>query len=289
MKPAAFKYHSPSTLDEALATLARVAPDDGRVLAGGQSLVPAMALRLAFPQHLVDINGIAELRKLQVEEGALVIGAGVRHAAFHEPVVDGPLGVLLARTVRSIAHYPIRTRGTFCGSVANADPASEWCVACMALDATLIAASVRGRRKIAARDFFAGMLATTLEPDEMLVEVHVPLLPATARVGFYEFSRRAGDFGIAIGLAVYELDGGVMRNARVAVGGVEAHARRVAEGERLLDGRMPEIAAFTEAAAAAAAAMTPYETEAETVTYKRDLTGTVVRRALEQAAGLGWT
>src|SRR5688572_21025859 len=126
MKPAPFEYHAPRTIDEAVAALARVAPEDGRVLAGGQSLVPAMALRLALPAHLVDINGVQGLDRTASEGNELAIGACVRHAAFERPVVDGPLGVLLARVVRHIAHYPIHTRGTFCGSLANADPASEW-------------------------------------------------------------------------------------------------------------------------------------------------------------------
>src|SRR5262249_26309142 len=117
MKPARFSYHSPTTVDEAVALLAKLAPDDGRVLAGGQTLVPTMAFRLARPAHLVDINGIAALTRLAVDGGKLVIGACVRHIAFRGPVVDGPLGKLLAVVVRHIAHYPIRTRGTFCGSI----------------------------------------------------------------------------------------------------------------------------------------------------------------------------
>ena len=127
MKPAPFRYHAPKTVEEAVATLAEVAGEDGRVLAGGQSLVPIMAFRLARPAHLVDINGIAALARLAVDGDKLSIGACVRHAAFHKPVVDGPLGRLLSAVVRHIAHYPIRTRGTFCGSLAHADPASEWC------------------------------------------------------------------------------------------------------------------------------------------------------------------
>src|SRR5438270_318195 len=126
MKPAPFRYHAPRTIDEAVATLAEFAPEDGRVLAGGQSLVPTMAFRLARPTHLVDINGVEELERIEVEGGALTIGACVRHEAFRRPVVEGPLGMLLANVVRHIAHYPIRTRGTFCGSIAHADPASEW-------------------------------------------------------------------------------------------------------------------------------------------------------------------
>jgi aerobic carbon-monoxide dehydrogenase medium subunit len=123
MKPASFRYHAPKTVDEAVALLAEVAQDDGRVLAGGQSLVPTMAFRLAKPAHLVDINGVKALDCISVAGGKLAIGACVRHSAFHKPVCDGPLGKLLAEVVRHIAHYPIRNRGTFCGSLAHADPA----------------------------------------------------------------------------------------------------------------------------------------------------------------------
>src|SRR5262245_24996511 len=138
MKPAAFRYHAPTSVDEAVATLARVAPEDGRVLAGGQSLVPIMAFRLARPAHLVDINGIAASRRLEQVGGALVIGAATRHAAFYKPVAEGPLGHLLATVVRHIGHHPIRTRGTFCGSLAHADPASEWCLVVATLDAEMV-------------------------------------------------------------------------------------------------------------------------------------------------------
>ena len=139
MKPASFNYHSPSTLEEAITLLARFAEDDGRILAGGQSLTPTMAFRLARPGHLIDINNIEDIKAVLVKKDKLVIGAGVRHAKFHEPVCDGPLGLLLSRVVENIAHLPIRLRGTFCGSLAHADPASEWCAVAATLDAKLIA------------------------------------------------------------------------------------------------------------------------------------------------------
>src|SRR5436190_1633701 len=178
MKPARFRYHAPKTIEEAVDTLAEVAGEDGRVLAGGQSLVPIMAFRLARPAHLVDINGVAALRRLAVDGGRLSIGACVRHAAFHKPVVDGPLGRLLATVVRHIAHHPIRTRGTFCGSIAHADPASEWCAVATALDADMVAESkVSGSRVIAARSFFEGIMTTALHDGELLREVRLPILP----------------------------------------------------------------------------------------------------------------
>ena len=210
MKPAPFRYHAPKTIDEAVETLAEVAPDDGRVLAGGQSLVPIMAFRLARPSHLVDINGVEALKRLAVDGDKLSIGACVRHAAFHRPVADGPLGLLLAKVVRHIAHHPIRTRGTFCGSVAHADPASEWCLVAVTLDAEMVAKSVRGERMIPARDYFEGIMTTALAEDELLTEVRLPILPADTRFGFYEFNRRAGDYAIAMALVTYRVVNGVM-------------------------------------------------------------------------------
>src|SRR5215467_10822077 len=166
MKPARFRYHAPKTIEEAVDTLAEVAGEDGRVLAGGQSLVPIMAFRLARPAHLVDINGVEGLRRLSVEGERLCIGACVRHAAFHKPVVDGPLGRLLTTVVHHIAHYPIRTRGTFCGSIAHADPASEWALVVAALDGEMVAQCTSGTRIIPARDYFRGIMSTALREDE---------------------------------------------------------------------------------------------------------------------------
>ncbi len=284
MKPAPFRYHAPTTVEEAVATLAKVAGDDGRVLAGGQSLVPIMAFRLARPAHLVDINGVEALRRLAVDGDRLSIGACVRHAAFHRPVVDGPLGRLLSKVVRHIAHYPIRTRGTFCGSVAHADPASEWCLVATALGAEMVARSARGTRTIAAADFFRGIMTTALAEDELLTEVRLPLLPADTRCGFYEFNRRAGDFALGMALVTYRVDGGVMREPRIALGGIEAQPRRIAAAEAALAGKAPSADAFEAAASAAAAAVDPLEDAVTSAEYRRDLSRTVTRRALEQAS-----
>jgi carbon-monoxide dehydrogenase medium subunit len=284
MKPAPFQYHAPTTIDEAVRTLAEVVGEDGRVLAGGQSLVPIMAFRLARPGHLVDINGVATLRRLAVDGDQLSIGACVRHAAFHKPVVEGPLGRLLATVVRHIAHYPIRTRGTFCGSIAHADPASEWCAVAAALDADMIARRAGGTRTIPAQDFFRGIMTTALDEDEILVEVRLPILPADTRFGFYEFNRRAGDFALAMALVTYRVEDGMINAARVAVGGVESQPRRIAQAEQVLAGRPPDRAAFEAAAAAVAAAVDPLDDATTSASYRRDLAQTVTRRALEQAA-----
>ena len=284
MKPAAFRYHMPRTIDEAVAILAEVAPQDGRILAGGQSLVPTMAFRLARPPHLVDINGVEALKRLAVEDGKLCIGACVRHSAFQRAVVEGPLGRLLSAVVRHIAHYPIRTRGTFCGSIANADPASEWCAVAVALGAEMVARSLRGTRVIPADEFFAGIMTTTLQDDELLTEVRLPLLPADTRFGFYEFNRRAGDFAIAMALTVYRLDDGKIIAPRLVVGGAEPHARRLAETEQVLAGRLPGAESFAAAADSAARAVDPMEDATNTAEYRRDVVRAVMRRALDQSA-----
>jgi aerobic carbon-monoxide dehydrogenase medium subunit len=239
---------------------------------------------LAKPAHLVDINGVAALDRLTVADGKLVIGACVRHSAFHRPVCDGPLGTLLADVVRHIAHYPIRTRGTFCGSLAHADPASEWCLVLVALDGEVLAKSARGERVIAARDFFKGIMTTALADDELLVEARLPLLSADAACGFYEFNRRAGDFALAAALVTYRVEGGKIVEPHVALGGVEVSPRRIVEAERALAGAEPGDKAFRAAAAAAAEVVDPMEDIVNTADFRRDLVLAVTRRALERAA-----
>jgi aerobic carbon-monoxide dehydrogenase medium subunit len=284
MKPAPFIRHAPKTLDEALKILSRVALQDGRVLAGGQSLVPIMAFRLAKPAHLVDINEVAGLDRISSDGKVLSIGACVRHAAFHKPVVDNPLGKLLTNVARYIAHYPIRMRGTFCGSLAHADPASEWCLTAATLDATMVVKSTRGERLIAAKDFFEGLMSTALVEDELLAEVRLPLLANDAKFGFNEFSRRAGDFAMAAALVTYRLQGGKMIDVRVGLGGAEARPRRIEDAETALNGQPPGDKVFRAAAEAAAAAVDPLEDHQTSADYRRELVRAVVRRALEQAA-----
>jgi len=285
MKPGQFTYHAPRTIDEAVALLGEVAANDGRVIAGGQSLVPTMALRLAQPTHLVDINGVAGLDRIDVVDGELVIGACVRHSAFERAVVDGPLGVLLTQVVHHIAHWPIRTRGTFCGSIAHADPASEWCLVAATLGARMRARSVRGERLLSEPGFFEGMMATALAPDELLLDTRLPVLGADTRAGFNEFNRRAGDFAIAMAVAAYRLDKGVIVEARIGVGAVEASPRRIAAAEALLNGNKPSAALFEAAAAAAADDIEPLEQNADSVEFKRDVVCAVVARALAAAEG----
>ncbi len=287
MKPGVFSWHPARSVDEAVALLAEYAPQDGRVIAGGQSLVPSMALRLAFPAHLIDINGVEELARVRVEGSELAIGACVRHAAFQRPVEPGPLGQALAQVVHHIAHSPIRARGTFCGSVANADPASEWCLVAATLGAKMIARSARGTRVIDAADFFQGIMTTALAEDELLTEVRLPLLPVGTRAGFYEFSRRAGDYALAMAFVCWQEVEGRMRDVRIGTGSIEAQPRRIAAAEALLEGQMATPAAIEAGVEAAieavCAAVDPLEDFHTSAQYRRDLIGTAVRRAFSHA------
>jgi carbon-monoxide dehydrogenase medium subunit len=284
MKSVPFVRHVPRTVAEATAMLAEFGPKDGRILAGGQSLVPIMAFRMARPAHLVDINNVPELARLLRIDDTLSIGATVRHAAFHRPAVTGQMGRLLATVVRHIAHYPIRTRGTFCGSLAHADPASEWCLVAATLAAQMVAASARGQRVIAANDFFEGIMTTALAEDEILTEVRLPVISDQTRFGFNEFNRRAGDFAIAMALVTYQLVDGVIAEPRVGIGGAEARPRRMPEAEAALKGRPLEAKTFQAAAEAAAEALDPIEDIQADSEFRRDLVRAVTRRALEQSA-----
>jgi aerobic carbon-monoxide dehydrogenase medium subunit len=283
MKPAPFSYHAPVSLDEAIRILADVAPRDGRVLAGGQSLVPTMAFRMARPAHLVDINGIVELDRLAIEGETIRIGACVRHAVFYGDDVPGPTGRLLRDVVRYIAHHPIRVRGTFCGSVANADPASEWCCVTATLGGKITARSGAGTRTIAAGEFFQSVMTTDLRDDELVTDVALLLLPEGTRCGFAEFSRRVGDFGIAMVLATYRIEDGLIADPRVGLGGAEATPRRLMEAESVLVGREPVPETFAQCAEVAAAVVAPLEDNNNTIAYRRGLVHTLTRRALEQA------
>ena len=283
VKPAPFTYHRPTNLGDAMALLTELAPQDGRVLAGGQSLMPIMAFRLARPAHLIDINTIAALDGLAARDNQLCIGARVRHSAFHRPAERGPLGELLTAVVRHIAHYPIRLRGTFCGSLAHADPAAEWCAVAATLDAELVALSTAGERRVTAREFFLSAMETALEPDELLVEARLPVLPQDTRFGFAEFSRRAGDYAVAMALAVFRLESGLIVEPRIGIGAVEAAPRRIAAAEVVLQGAAPCIEVFQAAAAAAAEAVDPLPDPQIDAQYRRELVKAMVHRALLQA------
>ncbi len=205
MKPSTFDYHAPETVDEAVALLAERG-DEAKVIAGGQSLVPMLSLRLAFFDHLVDIGHIDDLRGIDAETDGVRIGAMTVDAAVERDTDLAERVPLLAKATPLIGHFQIRNRGTVGGSIAHADPAAEYPAVALALDAEMEALSVRGRRTIAASDFFRGFWTTALAPDELLLGIRFPTW--TGRCGFAvrEFARRFGDFAIAGAVIGVQLD-----------------------------------------------------------------------------------
>ena len=284
MKAAAFAYHRPATIDAAVGLLADLAPAGGRVLAGGQSLVPMMAFRLAQPAHLIDINHVAGLRDLEEREGNLCIGAGVRHAAFARAGVPGCLGALLGEVVKHIAHAPIRARGTFGGSIAHADPAAEMPGIVVTCEAKIAVVGKSGARVIEATNFFQGPLMTALKADEIITEIRLPAWPAKRRFGFQEFARRRGDFALAAAMLFYDEDGGKARNAHAGAIGVADRPLRLTAVEQVLNGNKIDEAIIAKAEAAASASVDPADDIHAGGAYRKALIGVMVERALKSAA-----
>jgi carbon-monoxide dehydrogenase medium subunit len=284
VKPAVFDYYRPETVAEAVSLLASV--EDAKVLAGGQSLVPAMNFRLSRPAALVDINRIPDLDGIEAGDGWLTIGALARHRAFERPVVEGALGSLLATAAGFVGHLPIRVRGTFAGSVAHADPASEWCLIARTLDAEMVASSTAGERTIAAGDFFDTVFTTTLRGEELLTAVRLPILGSTLRSGFSEFSRRAGDFALVMAVAVLTLESGGITQARIGIGGAEDKPVRLTQAETALIGREAAPQICEEIASLAATEVNPLADIHGSSDLRRDLVRAMTRRALAGALGI---
>jgi carbon-monoxide dehydrogenase medium subunit len=282
VKPAAFDYFAPQSLTEALTLLAD--RDDAKILAGGQSLVPAMNFRLVRPPALVDINRVPGLDGVTVTDDAVHIGALARHRYFEKPAVPGPLGTLMAEMARHLGHFPIRVRGTFGGSLAHADPAAEWCLLARTLDAAIVVSSKDNQRRIPAAEFFETVFTTALKPDELLTEVQLPLLDSRHLVGFAEFARRAGDFALVMVAAVIEVEGGVVTDARLGAGGVSDVPLRLGSAESALVGGPWQPAQWEAAAAAAREEVDPFADIHASTEYRRDLISALVRRACARAA-----
>jgi aerobic carbon-monoxide dehydrogenase medium subunit len=282
MKPVSFKYFAPHTVDHALDLLAAHG-EEGKILAGGQSLVPAMNFRLARPASLIDINRIDALDYVREEGGWLHIGALARHCRFEQPVSGGALSAFLPRVARHIGHLPIRSRGTFCGSIAHADPASEWCLLAATLDVELVIVSLRGQRNVRPNEYFVTALTTTLEPDELLTEIRLPLLDDGWRTGFAEFSRRAGDYALAMCAAFLRFEKGRIAEARIGVGGATDRPSRITAAEALLTGTEGGPDIFRDAGNIAAETIDPLEDIHASAEYRRDLVRAMVGRALDQA------
>ncbi len=282
MKPARFDYHQVRSVEEAVAVLHRHGYD-AKILAGGQSLVPAMNFRLARPEVLVDVNHVAELDHITDDGETIRIGPLTRHVVFEQPTVDGPLGDLLTMAAHHVGHLPIRVRGTFGGSLAHADPAAEWCVLAALLDAEMVTRSQTGSRTVPARDFFHTVFTTDLAPDELLVETRLGKLSTEAKVGFQQFSRRAGDFALAMTAVVLEIREGKVAEARIAMGGVSDRPIRADEAEDFLRDRPADREVFSEAAQLAADGFEAIGDIHGSPEYRRDLARVLTRRALEQA------
>ena len=284
MKPPPFEYHDPRSLDEALALLAEHG-EDAKVLAGGQSLVPLLNFRLARPDRLVDINGVGGLDGLRVDGGELRLGALVRHSALERSADAAEAVPLLRDAVQLVGHVQIRNRGTVGGSVVHADPAAELPVALTALGARFRVRSARGEREIDVQHLFVTHLTTSIEPDELLTEIVVPLPPPRTRSAFVEFARRHGDFALG-GAAVLLTtdDGGRVTEASIALLAAAPTPLRAPRAERALAGRLPDEDAAREAAALAVAEIEPTGDIHGSTEYRRGLIEAMVRRAIIAAA-----
>lgn len=281
MKPASFAYVRAKSVPEATAALARFG-EEGKILAGGQSLLPLMNFRLARPEALIDIGGLRDLSGLRASAGQVTIGALTRHLDLERCRLNGPLGTLLRASAAHVGHLPIRTRGTFGGSVAHADPSAEWCMLTMLLDGSVTAVSAAGERQILAQDFFETIFTTALQPDELLTGVTLPLLGQEYRVAVAEFARRAGDFAVVAVMVACTLQQGLLREARVCFGGVADRPVRSRAAEAVLTGQPASARTFADAADAAAAATSPPGDIHGSAEYRRDLVRVLLRRALER-------
>jgi carbon-monoxide dehydrogenase medium subunit len=284
VKPAAFEYRRATAVEDAVDQLTELG-DEAKLLAGGQSLVPMMNFRLVRPSALVDVAGIPDLQYLEPQDNrGLKIGALTPHRWVEEmedpELLEG--FSILKRAARWVGHYPIRTLGTFGGSIAHGDPSAEWCMLAALLDAEIVAVGPEGERVIPASDFFHGFFMTALEPDEMIVEVRFPQPAPNAAL--QEFARRAGDYAIVAAAVTLDMEDGKCRSARVVLGGVADVPLRVSEAERVLEGAEVGQEAFEEAGREAAKVVDPPSDVQGTSEYRRDLSAVMVRRALKEAA-----
>lgn len=282
MKPPLFDYHRAASTDEVVALLAEHA-DEAKVLAGGQSLVPLLSLRLARPAHLIDINRVADLATIGNGDG-LTVGALVRHRAIERSDVVRTANPLLAHAVRFIGHGAIRNRGTVGGSIAHADPAAELPAVLLALDGEIDARSARGTRTIPASSLFEGFLTTSLEPDELLTAIRMPAWPTGTGWSIQEFSRRSGDFAIVGVVATVRLDGnGNIADARLAFSGVDQVPVRATAAESVLAGATPSDDLWKSAAHAATAPLEPGGDIHGSAAYRKQLAAVLAERALKEA------
>lgn len=276
MKLAEVDYVRAETLEHALALLADT-DVDSKILAGGQSLMPLLAMRLAGPQRLIDINRVAGLDRLEVAGDRLVIGGLVRHHRLAtDPLVAGA-APLLATAAPHVAHPAIRNRGTFGGSLAHADPASEFPACALALGATITVASASGTRMVAAEDFFEGLYQTAIGPDELLIEVSVPVATPSSRFAFVEFARRSGDYALAGLAAAARAEGDRLTDLRLAFFGIGDTPVAATEAAAILASG-PIDDALIEQAVRSLDAIEVRDSAAAGEKYRRHLAGVALRR-----------
>jgi carbon-monoxide dehydrogenase medium subunit len=284
MKLPAFEYACPTTLSEAVALLAS-RDGDAKAIAGGQSLVPMLAFRVASPALLVDLRKLPGLDKITITDAGVQLGALVRWRDILDDTRLARAHPLLAAAIKHVAHYQIRNRGTVGGSVAHADPAAEMPGIAMTCDAEIAVTGTAGSRVIPAEEFFVGALTTTLEPDEVITEIRLPAWPAGRRFGFEEFALRRGDFAIAAAAVFYDQDAaGRAVNAHVGVIGIGERPARLPSVEAVLNGARIDDAVIARAAAATSAAVEPQADIHASAAYRRSLVGTMVERALIAAS-----
>jgi aerobic carbon-monoxide dehydrogenase medium subunit len=283
MKPPRFEYLLPRSLDEALAMLAQHG-EDAKVLAGGQSLVPLLNFRLVRPAYLVDVNDIPGLDAIRLDDGRLSLGAMIRQRAVERSSLVRERCPLLADAMPQIGHVQIRNRGTVGGSLAHADPAGELPAVMAALDGELVVKSSRGERRLDAERFFVGYLTTAIEPNELLVEVRVPIAPARTGTAFLEVSRRHGDFALVGVAATVTLDeGGVCTACAIALTGVGPTPVVARDAARALIGVKPAVSAFEDVARRVAGPLSPDSDLHASSDYRKHLAGVLTRRALARA------
>jgi CO/xanthine dehydrogenase FAD-binding subunit len=283
MKPPLFDYRAPRTLDEAVAALA--GDGDALILAGGQSLVPALNFRLAAPSLLIDLQHVAGLKGVSVADGGIVVKAMTRHRELELDVHVQRANPLIAEVMAHVAHVPIRNRGTVVGSLCHADAAAEMPMLLVLLGGCVVARGPAGRREIPAEDFFQFHLTTSRQRDEIIVEAHFPVLAPDAGWAFDEITRRHGDFAIAGVGAVVRLDAqGKASEVRLAACGIAACPVRLTEAEGRLTGTVLAHEDLAAAAAVAAGAVTAPDDMQASAAYRRRVTGTLLRRVVAKAA-----
>lgn len=284
MKPAPFSYHDPNSTEEALSLLSEHG-DEGKLLAGGQSLVPLLNFRLARPDHLIDLNRIGALAGISRREGILRIGTMTRQTALERSSLVVRHWPLLDEAIRQVAHAQIRNRGTVGGSIAHADPAAELPVAFTALDARFRVRSSRGERTIDAEELFVTQLTTTIEPDELLTEIEVPAVPARTGAAFVEFARRHGDFALGGAAALVTVDeAGACVRARLVLLAAGPTPIRAPDGERVLKGSRIDEEVARAAAREATRGIAPTGDIHGSSEYRRGLVEVMARRGILTAA-----